>query len=172
MPPKFDSLLYPNAQMNTMRRAMKAAGVSNVPTNREGRRRLNRELVKLGAPELQVGVKASKEEPQRVFVKPEVLVPLSIEDNARRVAQGERYRRVFEEVHPEASSTVMIKSRAHGKSTVLFAKALEEERIRGVMADTALIDEVLPRKPLAKAPLSYLEERETITPADLELDLD
>lgn len=54
MKPKIESLLYPQAKMDLMRLAMTRARVSGVPTNREDRRRLNAELRKLGAPELQV----------------------------------------------------------------------------------------------------------------------
>ena len=54
MTPKFDSLLYPLAKMDLMRRALQRAGLREVPSNREDRRRLNAILRKLGAPELQV----------------------------------------------------------------------------------------------------------------------
>lgn len=61
MTPKIDSLLYPQAKMDLMRLALKRAGLREVPSNREDRRRLNAALRKLGAPELQVSAPHTSE---------------------------------------------------------------------------------------------------------------
>lgn len=76
---KFDSLLYPKTKMDIMKRAMAKSGVSGVPTNRADRRRLNANLRKLGAPELQVSALCTAGEPEHPREQGEVAPYLSTE---------------------------------------------------------------------------------------------